>query len=103
VWLVRSAVLPAALRAPRLAEVSGFGPFYAGLSWGYGPGARPVSVIFDLEAGGASGSVTTDGEALEAEIPLGVFPRGPYSLTASATYRLLGFAHTVVTRTSGAA
>ncbi|NTU86103.1 MAG: hypothetical protein HGA45_43380 [Chloroflexales bacterium] len=97
-WIVKTTVLPAPVRATRLTEVSGFGPYYAGLSWSYGLGARPVSIIFDLEAGSAKGSITTDGEAFEAEIPLGVFPRGPYSLTVSATYRVLGFAHTVVTR-----
>lgn len=95
VWVTRAAILPAPVRAPRLTGVSGFGPYYASLAWGYGAGARPASVIFDLEAGGARGSVTTDGESLEAEIPLGIMPRGPYRLTVSATYRVLGFARTV--------
>ncbi len=102
-WAARVAVLPAPLRGLRLAAVSGFGPFYAELSWDYGLGARPLSVIFDLEAGPAAGSCTTDGEAVEAEIPLGLNPRGPYTLTASATYRVFGFARTVVTRARGAA
>lgn len=102
-WVARIAVLPAPLRRPRLTAVSGTGPFFAELSWEYGLGARPQSVIFDFEAGGAGGSCTTDGEAVEAEIPLGLAPRGPYNLTASATYRVFGRAHTVVTRVHGRA
>jgi hypothetical protein len=102
-WVARVAVLPAPLRGLRLAAISGFGPFYAELHWEYGEGARPQSVIFDLEVGHAAGSCTTDGEAVEAEIPLGLDPRGPYRLTASATYRVFGFARTVVTRTHGTA
>lgn len=102
-WVARVAVLPAPVRAPRLSRVGGFGPFYAELSWGYGLGARPLSVIFDFEAGGAAGSCTTDGEAVEAEIPLGLHPRGPYLLTVSATYRVLGFARTLITRVQGTA
>lgn len=102
-WAARTTVLPARLRGPRLTGVLGAGPFYAQLGWDYGPGARPQSVIFDFEAGAARGSCTTDGEAVEAEIPIGVRPHGSYSLTVSATYRVLGFARTVVTRGAGAA
>jgi hypothetical protein len=100
-WVARVAVLPAPLRGPRVSGVSGEGPYFAELRWDYGLGARPVSVIFDLEAGPAAGSCTTDGEATEAEIPLGIHPRGPYRLTASATYLVLGVARTVVTRVAG--
>lgn len=102
-WVARVAVLPAPLRSLRLSGVSGDGPYYAELSWDYGLGARPVSVIFDLEAGGAAGSCTADGEATEAEIAVGVWPGGPHRLTASATYRVLGVARTLVTRADGAA
>lgn len=101
-WIARIAVLPAPLRGVRLSGLSGDGPYYAELRWDYGLGARPQSVIFDFAAGGASGSCTTDGDAVEAEIPLGVLPGGPYSLTASATYRIFGRPHTVVTRAEGA-
>ncbi len=100
-WLVRVALVPAPLRGARLISLSGMGPYYALISWSYGIGARPVSVIFDLEAGAAAGSLTTDGDALEAEIPLGAAPSGPYSLTVSATYRILGAARTRVTRVTG--
>jgi hypothetical protein len=99
VWLVRSAVLPATIRDAHLTKVSGDEPCYASLSWRYGPGARPVSIIFDLETCKATGSVTTDGEESEATIPLASAPCSTYHLTVSATYRLLGFAHTMVTRT----
>lgn len=108
VWAVvallvtRTAVLPARVRAPRLAGVSGTGPFYAEIRWDYGPGARPQSVIFDFATRDSGGSCTTDGEAVEAEIPLGLYPHGRYELTISATYRVLGFARTVVTRAEGA-
>ncbi len=100
-WLARVALVPAPLRDARLTGLSGMGPYYALIGWSYGIGARPVSVIFDLEAGAAAGSLTTDGDALEAEIPLGTAPSGPYSLTVSATYRILGAARTRVTRVTG--
>ncbi|MFN3730528.1 MAG: hypothetical protein ACK4XJ_12605, partial [Fimbriimonadaceae bacterium] len=75
---------------------------YATIAWSYGPGARPVSIIFDVELGDSCGSATTDGEALEAEIPLSAVPNGPCRITASATYRLLGFAYTQVRRFTAA-
>lgn len=100
-WLARVSLLPAPVRGARVISVSGLGPYYALIGWNYGTGARPVSMIFDLEAGKAAGSITTDGEAFEAEIPLGAAPSGPYTLTVSATYRIFGFARTVVTRSEG--
>jgi hypothetical protein len=100
-WVARVTLFPAPVRAPRLLGVSGAGPFYALVGWGYGIGARPVSVIFDLELDGDAGSITTDGEALEAEIPLGRAASGVYTLTVSATYRILGVARTVVSRSEG--
>ena len=99
--VLRAAVLPAAVRAPRLVDVRGAGPYLASLAWTYGPGARPVSLIFDLETETTQGSVTTDGEVQEADILLGRYPRGPYRLTVSATYRSLGVAYTIVTTTNG--
>lgn len=101
VMLARVSLLPARVRTPRLTSVSGVGPYYALIGWNYGAGARPISVIFDFAAGPAVGSVTTDGDALEAELPLGLAPAGPYTITVSATYRILGFAHTVVTQAEG--
>lgn len=100
-WVARVSLLPAPVRGVRLTSVSGAGPFYALISWGYGTGARPASIIFDFEAGAAAGSITTDGEALEAEIPLAQAPAGPHSITVSATYRIAGFARTKVTRVEG--
>lgn len=100
-WLARISLVPAPVRNPRLSELSGSGPFYAKLDWSYGLGARPLSIIFDLELGSATGSVTSDGEALEAEIPLASAPRGPYRLSVSATYRVLGLARTVVSQHQG--
>jgi hypothetical protein len=104
-WMARATLLPAAVRNARLSGLSGAGPVYAELSWTFGAGARPISVIFDIELPqGAAGSVTTDGEALEAEVPLiGAPAPGPYALTASATYRILGLPRTVVYRFSGRA
>jgi hypothetical protein len=97
VW--RGALLPARLRQARVSGISGAGPFYVGFSWSYGAGTRPQSVIFDLElADGAAGSVTTDGEATEAEVPFRQAPAGPYRLAATATYRIVGVVRTRVYR-----
>lgn len=101
-WLAGAALLPGRVRHARLTAISGPGPFYATIAWSYGPGARPISVIFDVELGDSCGSVTTDGEALEAEIPLSTAPNGPCHITASATYRLLGFPCTHVRRFAAA-
>jgi hypothetical protein len=102
-WVARVSLIPGHVRDPRLNGVSGVGPFYALISWGYGAGARPVSIIFDFAAGAVTGSITTDGEASEAEIPLGAAPSGPYTITVSATYRILGMARTRVTQVQGVA
>lgn len=101
-WLAGAALLPGRVRQARLTAISGPGPFYATIAWSYGPGARPVSIIFDVELGDGYGSATTDGEALEAEIPLSAVPNGPCRITASATYRLLGFAYTQLRRFAAA-
>lgn len=105
VWLGRETLLPAPVRNARLSGLSGVGPTYAMLSWTFGAGLRPASIIFDIDlAGEASGSVTTDGEALEAEVPLiGAAAAGAHTLTASATYRILGFPRTIVYRFTGGA
>jgi len=94
IWMtVRGALIPARLRNPRMTALSGIEPVYAMLSWGYGPGNRPVNVIFDVQfAGGAYGSVTVDGEALEAEAPLigKAHTSESYTITATLVYRILG-------------
>jgi hypothetical protein len=100
VW--RGALTPAALRNARISRVSGGAPAYACLSWGYGAGARPLSIIFDLTlADGATGSITTDGEASEAELPFRSAAPGPYTLAITATYRLLGVVRRTTSRLSG--
>ncbi|MBX0326156.1 hypothetical protein K2Z83_00410 [Oscillochloris sp. ZM17-4] len=100
VW--RGALLPASVRNLRLNGVSGDGPAYARFSWGYGAGARPQSIIFDLSLGaGASGSITTDGEATEAEVPVGGAAAGPHAICATATYRILGVVRTREYRFTG--
>jgi hypothetical protein len=96
-WVTVNALFPARVRLGRVSNLSGTRPVCAEIGWSYGRGARPVSVIFDLQAAqDALGSVTVDGEALEAEIPLPQLPTGPYQLTATATYRLLSRPQTVV-------
>jgi len=101
---VRGAVIAARLRNPRVTSLSGIGPVYANLSWGYSAGARPVNVVFDVQfAGGATGSVTVDGEALEAEVPLiGTARVGEtYTITATLVYRRLGWTITRQMQVSG--
>jgi hypothetical protein len=100
-WLLHGALVPAPIRGARVNAIGGAGPYSAELDWSYGAGARPLSIIFDLEAGAAKGSLTTNGAATEAGIPLGMRPRGPYQLSVSATYRILGRAVTRVTTTAG--
>jgi hypothetical protein len=98
----RGALTPAGLRKARIRGASGAGPVYVGFSWGYGAGARPQSIIFDLKlADGGGGSITTDGEATEAEVPFSSAPAGPYRLLATATYRIVGVARTQEYRFSG--
>lgn len=99
VW--RGALLRANVRNLRLHQLSDNTPIYLRLSWGYSAGARPQSIIFDLDLGGASASVTTDGEATEAELPIGTNPGGPYRVGISATYRIMGVVRTTNTSFSG--
>lgn len=100
IW--RGALTPARVRSLRVSGFSGAGPRHAGFRWGYGAGARPQSVIFDLElANGEAGSVTTDGEATEAEAPLRAISAGPYRVSAEATYRILGVVRRKVYRFAG--
>ncbi|NJN15755.1 MAG: hypothetical protein HC822_05450 [Oscillochloris sp.] len=103
VWMSRTSLAPAVLRGGRLEEVSATQPAYARISWDYGIGARPISIIFDVTLDNqATGSVTTDGEAMEAEIPLiGFATAGTYTIDASATYRVFGLARTRAYRFSG--
>lgn len=102
-WLGRSAILPAAIHHAHIGTISGHRPAYAMLGWTYGPGARPISVIFDIALpGDTHGSLTADGEALEAEVPLiGAAEPGPYQITASATYRILGIVYRAAYRFAG--
>ncbi|MFV9504705.1 MAG: hypothetical protein AB4911_09090 [Oscillochloridaceae bacterium umkhey_bin13] len=100
-WLARETLWPAPLRAVRLAEVGGNDPYLATLRWRYGRGARPVSVIFDLVVGPATGSVTVDGDESEAVLPLGPRPQGSCTITSTATYRIFGVAYVRVATVSG--
>jgi hypothetical protein len=90
-WLAQVALLPAQVRAMEISQVSGAGPARVGLRWSYGPGVRPISLIIDLVGPGAqSGSLTIGGQATSGEIALLSAPAGPYQLTATATYRIVG-------------
>jgi hypothetical protein len=101
-WMTVNTLFPAGIRRGRVRSVSGIRPGCAEIGWSYGLGVRPVAIIFDLEwANGATGSVTVDGEALEAEIPFAEAPVGSYVLTAYTTYRLLSRPQTVVYRFTG--
>jgi hypothetical protein len=96
--LLSRALIPARVRHLRVRHDGAPG---ASLSWDYSWGAQPLSLIFDLEAGVAVGSVTSDGSRTEALIPLVRPLQGPYQVTISATYRLLGYAYTRTHRVSG--
>jgi hypothetical protein len=64
------------------------------LGWSYSEGMRPVSVVFDVAVpGGRGGSLTVDGEEHDGTIALAAPLSGPYTITASAVYRILGSAH----------
>lgn len=70
---------------------------YANVMWMYGSGVRPASVIIDVTAGnGAGGSITTDGETISGRIPLSHDFHGDYTITFTATYRILGMIRTAV-------
>lgn len=101
-WLTMHSLWPARMAAARLTAITGTRPVLAEISWRYGRGVLPASVIFDLVwEHGASGSVTVDGDAWEAEIPFGSTLAGPYTLTAHATYRILSRPQTLVYRFRG--
>jgi hypothetical protein len=97
-YVVRRAII----RTAEVTALNGSTPCSAGLAWSYGPGTRPLSVIIDLVAGsGSSGSITTDGEATSGEIPLPEAFSGPYTITTTATYRILGVPNTTVRTYTG--
>ncbi|NTW00282.1 MAG: hypothetical protein HGA19_03135 [Oscillochloris sp.] len=100
IW--RGVLVPARLQHLRVNRVSNTEPASAGFSWGYSAGARPQSIIFDLTLGASTtGSITTDGEATEAEVPLGSAATGAYHVTATATYRILGIVYSQAYRFMG--
>jgi hypothetical protein len=83
---------PARLRVARVVNIMSGERFHqAQLHWGYCPGLRPQSLILDLAGTEASGSLTCDGKEREGSIPLAKALSGDYTLTATATYRVLGF------------
>jgi hypothetical protein len=64
------------------------------IGWSYSTGQRPVSLVLDVAApGGIGGSLTTDGEEHSGRIALAAPFSGPYTITSSAVYRVLGRAH----------
>jgi hypothetical protein len=90
-WLAQVALRPAQVRAVEISRVSGVGPARICLRWSYEPGVRPISLIIDVVGPGAqSGSLTIGGQATSGEIALADAPSGPYQLTATATYRIVG-------------
>lgn len=93
----------ARIRSARVASLStGDGVYYAHVMWTYGSGVRPISVIVDVTAGnGAGGSLTTDGEMISGKIPLSMSFDGPYTVSFTATYRILGRARTAVRTFTG--
>ena len=81
----------AEIHSANVVSFGGDGAPSARLMLSYGDGSRPLSVIIDLvSASGASGSATIEGDATEATIPLSERFSGFYTITTTATYRLLG-------------
>lgn len=101
IQLLSRALIPARIRHLRVRHPRDPGVSGVTLSWDYSWGTRPLSMIFDLEAGAITGSVTSDGSAEQALVPLVRRWQGPYQITISATYRFLGCAYTRTHRITG--
>src|SRR5262245_13231238 len=88
----------ASIRSASITHISAGSPAYASLVWHYGPGRRPRSLILDVSApGNVAGSLTTDDAELESgTIPFAAPFSGPYTITITATYRLIGFPYTCI-------
>lgn len=90
-WLAQAWLRPAQVRAIEITEVKGAGPAFVGLRWAYSPGLRPISLIIDLVGPNAlSGSLTVSGQAISGAIPIATASAGPYQMSASASYRIVG-------------
>lgn len=70
---------------------------YAHVMWTYTSGVQPICVIIDvIGENGATGSLTTNGEIVSGRIPLSTHFSGAYTLTLTATYRMLSIARTAI-------
>jgi hypothetical protein len=93
-WLVWRA-RPAALERIRITSITPGDPPVAHVAIAYGSGARPISMIIEIQSPHATGSATVNGITLFATIPLDGSPDGPFELQATAYYRAYGFTQVV--------
>lgn len=92
--VVARRVRPARLRDAGLISVTPGTPPVARLALEYGPGARPVSVIVDIEGANGRGSATVNGTERLVEVPLVGAAGGEYRIVVTPSYRILGRAYT---------
>ena len=94
-WLAQAWLWPAQVRNIEITGVTGAEPTFVGLRWSYGLGLRPISLIIDLAGQNErGGSLTVSGRAGTGTIPIAAGSAGPYHLSATATYRIVGVVRT---------
>lgn len=81
---------PARLRSVGLVAVLPGTPPRARLALDYGVGARPRSVILDVEGPRGSGSATVEGDQAIVEVPISGEIDAHCRITATTGYRVLG-------------
>lgn len=89
-WLVWRA-RPARLERVQITAITPGDPPVAHLAIAYGPGARPICTIIEIQSPHATGSATVNGITLFAAIPLDGSPDGPFAIQATGYYRAYGF------------
>lgn len=84
---------PAPLQRVHIVAVMPGSPPIARLTLKYGAGARPQSVILDVEGPRGAGSATIEGRQEVVDVPIVGEPGSQPHITATAAYRVLGRLH----------